>query len=93
MALFVYTQFKSIFKSAMSRHGKPVLIQETHTLMDKKAMVAELKAAGIWDTNSKHHLYIKAFEAYNVHAKANNLQKLNASCGSCFSKLRNWLNA
>lgn len=57
--------------------------------MDKEALRAEIKRLGLMDVNTKHELWRKAFEMHNA---ANPGNKVSFSlCGSCFSRVRNWL--
>ena len=61
---------------------------ETST-MDKATVAAELKRLGMFDSNSKHDLWRRAFDLHN-QANPNNKVQLS-SCGSCFSRVRQWL--
>jgi len=55
--------------------------------MDKAALLAELTGNGNINTFQRTPSWDKAFEAYN---KANK-EHLRASCGSCFRKVKAWL--
>jgi hypothetical protein len=57
--------------------------------MDKAQVTAELKAKGQFDTNTRNELWTIAFKLYEQATK----NKLSMSCGSCYSKVRSWLNA
>lgn len=49
-----------------------------------------LKAAGIFDkTGTRSDLWAQAFRLYQQETKV----KLSQSCGSCYARLRNWLNS
>jgi len=57
--------------------------------MTKSELKEKMQAAGILQTyGSRHELWVKAFEMYNQGNKLH----LKMGCGSCFSKVRNWLN-
>jgi hypothetical protein len=58
--------------------------------MTKGEILEELRRTGQLDTRRRSDIWLKAFELYNsqVTHRAN---KLNPSCGSCYSKLRAWL--
>lgn len=55
--------------------------------MTKSELMAEMKKAGIFDTNSRHTLWVQAFDLFQKETK----QKLSMSCGSCYSKVRDFL--
>jgi hypothetical protein len=57
--------------------------------MTKAEVKEALKKAGKFDTNSRDQLWIDAFKAFEQETK----MKLSLSCGSCFSKVREWLNS
>jgi hypothetical protein len=57
--------------------------------MTRQEIKAALKTRGIFDTNSKDQLWQQAFQLYYQETK----QKLSISCGSCFNRVRNWLQA
>lgn len=57
--------------------------------MDKAQVKAELKAKGQFDTNTRNELWTKAFKLYEAETK----NKLSLSCGSCYNKVRHWLNS
>jgi hypothetical protein len=47
-----------------------------------------LKSQGKFDSNSKDPLWMDAFNLYYQETR----QKLSLSCGSCWTKIREWLN-
>lgn len=55
--------------------------------MSRKEIYEGLKAKGIFDTNSKDALWTEAFKLYFTETR----MKLSPSCGSCYTRLRNWL--
>lgn len=57
--------------------------------MSKAEVLAELKAKGQFDTNTRNELWTKAFQLYEKETR----QKLSLSCGSCYTKIRAWLQA
>jgi hypothetical protein len=57
--------------------------------MDKATVKAELKAKGQFDTNTRNELWKVAFKLYEEATK----NKLSMSCGSCYTKVRGWLNS
>jgi hypothetical protein len=57
--------------------------------MTKSELVAELKAKGQFDTNTRNELWMRAFKLYEIETK----NKLSPSCGSCYQKVRAWLNS
>jgi len=57
--------------------------------LDKTGVVAELKRLGMFDSNSKHELWRKAFDLHNAANPNNKIQF--SMCGTCFSRVRNWL--
>lgn len=57
--------------------------------MTKSEVVAELKSKGQFDTNTRNELWMKAFKLYEIETK----NKLSPSCGSCYNKVRQWLNS
>jgi hypothetical protein len=57
--------------------------------MTKDEVKAELKAKGQFDTNTRNELWIKAFKLYEEATK----NKLSLSCGSCYNKVRQWMNS
>lgn len=58
-------------------------------MMSKTELVAELKKAGIRDSRVRHPLWEEAFKQYNAANPNNKVQY--SLCGSCFSKVSNWL--
>lgn len=58
-------------------------------IMTKSEIAAELKAKGQFDTNTRNELWTKAFQLYEKETR----QKLSLSCGSCYTKIRAWLQA
>ena len=57
--------------------------------MDKAQVKAELKSKGQFDTNTRNELWTVAFKLYEQETK----NKLSLSCGSCYNKVRGWLNS
>ena len=57
--------------------------------MTKEQVRDELKSKGQFDTNTRNELWIKAFQLYEKETR----QKLSLSCGSCYTKIRAWLQA
>lgn len=57
--------------------------------MTREEVKAELKAKGQFDTNTKNELWRVAFKLYEEATR----NKLSMSCGSCYSKVRGWLNS
>lgn len=57
--------------------------------MTKTEISAELKSKGQFDTNTRNELWTKAFQLFEKDTK----MKLSMSCGSCYSKVRSWLNS
>jgi hypothetical protein len=56
--------------------------------MTKAELLAELKKANQLDTARKTPLWSQAFDLYNA---ANPNHKRSMNCGSCFTKVKNWL--
>ena len=56
--------------------------------MDKAQVLAELKKANQLDTARKTPLWEQAFALYNA---ANPQNKKQMNCGSCFTRVKNWL--
>lgn len=49
-----------------------------------------LKAAGVFDkTGTRNDLWNEAFKLYHQETK----MKLSPSCGSCYNRLRSWMNS
>lgn len=58
--------------------------------MTKHEIKADLKARGLFDTNAgKDHTWQKAFQLYYQETR----MRLSTSCGSCYTRLRNWMNS
>jgi hypothetical protein len=56
--------------------------------MDKAQLRAEMERLQILNTSgSRHKLWNDAFALYN----ANNQMKLKQGCGSCYTRVREWL--
>ena len=57
--------------------------------MTKQELNEALKKAGIRDSKVKHPLWEEAFKLYN-EANPNNRRQYSL-CGSCFSRVSDWL--
>lgn len=58
--------------------------------MTKGEIKAKMVEKGILNTNgSRDPLWVEAFQLFND----GQTQKLKMGCGSCYSKVRNWLNS
>lgn len=57
--------------------------------MSKTEIRDNLKKSGKFDTNSRDPLWIEAFNLYQQETR----MKLSMSCGSCYGKVRSWLNS
>ena len=75
---FVYFKLKFKFMPWLDRMN-----------MTKQEVATELKSKGQFDTNTRNELWIKAFQLYEKETR----QKLSLSCGSCYTKIRAWLQA
>jgi hypothetical protein len=58
--------------------------------MDKAEILAELRRTGQLDNRRRSPEWMKAFDLYNSQV-AHRANKLNPSCGSCYNKLKAWL--
>ena len=57
--------------------------------MSRQELYQALKAKGIFDTNTKDNLWDQAFALYYKETKV----RLSPSCGSCWPRIRRWLQA
>lgn len=58
--------------------------------MTKAEIKADLKKRNVFDSNAgRDPGWIEAFKLYEQETR----QKLSRSCGSCYTRIRNWLNA
>jgi hypothetical protein len=56
--------------------------------MTKAEIKTQMEAAGVLKmSGSKHNLWVEAFKLYN----AGKQQQLRMGCGSCYNKVREWL--
>jgi len=72
------------------RERRDLRIAQQYPTMDKPTLVQEMKKAGVRDSRVKHPLWEEAFKQYNAANPNNKVQY--SLCGSCFSKVSNWLN-
>lgn len=58
--------------------------------MTKAEIKADLKARGQFDLNAgRDPGWVEAFKLYYQETR----MKLSTSCGSCYTRIRNWLNS
>lgn len=58
--------------------------------MTKQQIRDDLKARGLFDkTGGRDPVWLEAFKLYHQETK----MKLSTSCGSCYQRLRNWMNS
>lgn len=57
--------------------------------MTKTEIKAALKAKGIFDRNTNDHEWKQAFDLFFRETRL----KLKLGCGSCYTRVRNWLNS
>ena len=57
--------------------------------MSKEELKAALKAKGIFDRNTSDQEWRQAFDEFYKSTKL----RLKMGCGSCYTRVRNWLNS